>query len=308
MVSAAGGTGSRRDFLRLLAAAPLAAATGQESGRPLFSFAVLADIQFADKDGAGARAYRQSLEKLRAVRALLAGEKLKFVIQLGDFIDEGGANFDRIAPLYRRLPAPRYHVLGNHDFFAGREAVLKRYRLRRPYYEFRAGRWQFVVLDGMHVSVKGGWSESSPNHQAGRRLLAELKRQGAVNANDWNGAADGQQRAWLEGQLRRAAQRHERSVIFCHFPVLPESCRPDHLLWDYRQVLEVLDSAPSAVAYLNGHDHRGGYAERNGVHFLTLAGLVEHSVERALRVVDVHHDRLVVRQAGAKEGQILSAR
>jgi hypothetical protein len=56
---------------------------------------------------------------------------------------------------------------------------------------------------------------------------------------------------------------------------------------------------------MNGHDHDGGYAEHNGVHHLTLAGVVDNGLSRCLRVVDAYADRLVLREPGEKDGQVL---
>jgi hypothetical protein len=93
--------------------------------------------------------------------------------------------------------------------------------------------------------------------------------------------------------------------VFCHFPALAESCRPEHLLWDHREILAILESQSSVAAYLNGHDHRGGYAERNGIHYVTFPGMVEHQAARSCRVVDVYPGRLVIRAAGEAAGQVL---
>ena len=41
---------------------------------------------------------------------------LSFVVHLGDFIDRDFESFDKVVPIYNRLKAPHYHVLGNHDF------------------------------------------------------------------------------------------------------------------------------------------------------------------------------------------------
>ena len=97
-------------------------------------------------------------------------------------------------------------------------------------------------------------------------------------------------------------------MVFCHFPVLARSCCPEHLLWDHPQVLAILESAPSTVAYMNGHDHKGGYAEPDGVHYLAFPAMVEHSAEQSCKVVDVFPDRLIVPTAGNSAGRELKIR
>jgi 3',5'-cyclic AMP phosphodiesterase CpdA len=282
-----------------LVALSLLPACAAAAGRPDFSFAVLADVQYADQDTAGKRDYRGSAAKLESCAAALRGEKVEFTIQLGDLVDRGLDNLERILPFFNRLPGPRYHVLGNHDLSAGREAALQRLGLSHPYYTFEVKGWHFIVLDGMAVSA----------HDAkGREVLARLRSAGAPNAQEWNGGLGEVQIEWLHQRLHDATAVGEHAIVFCHFPALPESSTPEHVLWDYRETLELLESEPATVAYLAGHDHRGGYAERGGVHYLTLRGLVESRPEESCQVVDVYPDRLVMRSAGRRTGRTLPLR
>lgn len=273
--------------------------------RPLFSFGVLADIQYADQDTWGAREYRKSIEKLEHCSTEFGRERLAFVIQLGDLVDGGLANLDRILPVYNRIAAPKHHALGNHDFCAERDVLLKRLGMSAAYYQFSQDRWRFVVLDGMNVSVAGGWRESEEPYREGRELLSALQKERTRNAQTWNGAVGRRQRSWLTEVLGRAVRQNERAIVFCHFPVLAAACRPEHLLWDHREVLAILEAHRCVAAYMCGHDHRGGYAEGNGIHHVTFAGMVEHSAGECCHVVDVYKDRLVVRGAGATAGQTL---
>lgn len=292
---------TRRHFLQ-------SALAGAATPPAPLRFALLADVQYADKPTAGRRDYRQSLEKLRAAAALLAPRQPAFTIHLGDLIDSGDANAAAIAPLYNRLPGRRYLVLGNHDFFGPRSAVLRRFHLKRGFYSFRVSGWRFIVLDGMEVSVRGGWPDDSPQARLAAGMLAGLKQRQAPNAHDWNGAAGPGQRAWLQDTLQQAARRGERSIVFCHFPTLPAACRPDHLLWDHQEVLQILDNSPSVAAYFCGHDHNGGYALSQGVHHVTLPGVVENDLDRCLKVAELSATDLTLSAPGGSLRQILSFR
>ena len=265
---------SRRSFL--------GAAAGLGRADPQFSFGVLADLQYADQDTANGREYRRSLDKLRSASEWFARERLEFVIQLGDLVDKGIDNLDRVLASWESL-APKRHVIGNHDGEIDRAALLKRLKLERGYYQFAAPGWRFLVLDG---------SQSGPE---GARLLEELRASKEPNAQTWNGAIAGEQKEWLRKALQEAWAKGERAIVFCHFPVLPASCRRDHLLWNWREVLEILEAAPSVAAWINGHDHRGGYGVRAGIHFVTLPGVVENHIRDSARVVDVFPGRLVIR-------------
>lgn len=269
------------------------------SQTPEFSFGVVADIQYADRPSAGKRDYRASLGKLETCAGSLRLEKLDFVVHLGDLIDGGLDNLDRVLPVFSRLPGPRYHVLGNHDLSAGRAEVMSRLGLSNPYYNFEVKGWHFIVLDGMQVSA------ADP---AGRQKLAGLRAAGSPNAQEWNGGVGSEQLRWLRARLHDATAVGDRAVVFCHFPVLPESSSPEHVLWDYADVLHILEDEPALAMYMAGHDHRGGYAARNGVHYVTMHGMVESGVGESCRVVDVYADRLVMRSAGQPGGQTLTLR
>ncbi|QOY87701.1 metallophosphoesterase [Paludibaculum fermentans] len=271
--------------------------------QPLFSFGAIADVQYADKDDAIGRQYRVSTAKLAACANLLNRERLEFVVHLGDLIDEGAGNLEVIRKVYGQIQAPRYYVLGNHDFTAGRSTLMSVLGLNRPYYDFSVKGWTFVVLDGMNESVAGGWPEADPHAQAGRATLDALKKAGLSNAQSWNGAVGPAQRRWLQETLARAAGQGNRVIVFSHFPVLAASCRPEHLLWDHEEVLRILEASSATAAYLNGHDHKGGAALHSGIPYVTLPGMVEHAVNESCQVVDVYPDGLVVRQAGAGSGR-----
>jgi len=93
----------RHPLLALLFLAPLAAqnlAQDSEPAQPLLWFGVLADVQYADLDRSGARHYRTSLDRLAACVKDLNQRDLAFVVQLGDFSDDGKDSFDDVLPIW----------------------------------------------------------------------------------------------------------------------------------------------------------------------------------------------------------------
>jgi len=280
--------------LPLLLLAPLLAA-GQ-TAPPRLSFAVLTDIQYGDQPTAGKREYRKSLGKLQqAVDALNGRKDLAFAIQLGDLIDSRAADLDPILTIYNRLAAPQRHVFGNHDFAMQRDTLVRRLGMPGAYYEFAVNGWRFLVLDGMDLSVAdGSRARGTPQRESGQDMFERLRAARAANANDWNGGIGPRQLDWLRDCLKRASGNHERVVLFCHFPVLRESSTPAHLLWNHEAVRQILEAEPSVAAWFNGHDHQGGYAERNGIHYVTFPGMVESGEQNAYSVVKVYADRLEI--------------
>ena len=85
------------------------------AAEPLFRFGAIADCQYCDKTS-GTRKYSDSPRKLHECVAHYNKLDLTFVVHLGDFIDRDFASFDVVGPIFGQLKAPRYHVLGNHDF------------------------------------------------------------------------------------------------------------------------------------------------------------------------------------------------
>ena len=289
----------RRSFV-----AALAAAAAYAQMPPRFSFAVLADIQYADQPPTPKRDYRGSWERLsRAVDAINTASPA-FVIQLGDLVDAGAFNLPRILPIYRSLHARQYHVLGNHDFCLPRAELLERLGLREAWYDFTVHGWRFIVLDGMDLSLSGR-APGTPQHEAAVAMLAALKARNAPNAQDWNGAIGEAQQRWLADVLRQAAEQKQHAIVLCHFPVLAEASTPQHLLWNAPEILTILESSPAVAAYMNGHDHNGGYALGHGIHFVTFPGMVESGIRNSYTLVDVYDDRLELRGSGTAPSRTL---
>ena len=287
----------RQSVLALLFLVPLGA-QDTLSPQPLFSFGVLADVQYADKDRSGDRHYRTSLSRLASCVKILNQKDLVFVVQLGDFIDDGKHSFDDVLPIWKKLKATRRSVIGNHDLPFLRERVFRKLELDSSYYDFAVGKtWRFVVLDGMDVSLYG-YAKDHPKRREATKMLAALKEQKFDNAQRWNGGIGKKQLAWLERVLIDAEQQHQRVVIFCHFPILEKASSSFHLLWNHLTVRKMLTTHECVYAWCNGHDHKGGYAEDAGVHHLTFAGMVEAPEENAFAVVHAFRDQLVIEGIG----------
>ena len=231
-------------------------------------FAVLADIQYGDKDTQGARHFRTSLLRLQDCVADLARRDLAFVVQLGDIVDGHAkdipktiAEQEAVLQILARQPAPVYHVIGNHCLSLGKDRLQQRYGLERFYYDFSvpaAAGWRFVVLDGNDAGY------------------------GVIGA---------EQLAWFRATLEKAATAHERVICFCHFALLQEAAA-HHRMATPEPVLKALDRTGCVVAWFAGHDHAGGYARRNGVHHVTVKGLVEAPEAGAYGLIELHPDHL----------------
>lgn len=176
---------------------------------PLFTFGVIADIQYADLDDGynfqrtSRRFYRTSIDLLRnALRAWsTAAVKPSFVLQLGDLIDgynkPAGASERALAAVLEELGSASvhtHHVWGNHEFYnfsrdwlfgsglnstprggpGGAGGQVYAYSFT-PYPGFT-----FIVLDAYDVALLGR-DESSQEHQEALRLLTHHNKNHDLN-------------------------------------------------------------------------------------------------------------------------------
>ena len=269
--------------------------------KPLFSFGVIADCQYCNVKVSkeAKRQYALSPKKLAKCVEHFNRLDLEFVVHLGDFIDRDLASFDDVVPIYNRLKADHYHVLGNHDFEVNDKAKAKVpsiLGLKERYYQFRRQGYRFIALDGNDVSLHA-YPAEDPRHGQAKAYLAKLPK----GTPTWNGALGQAQLAWLEKNLIEAKRVGEKVILFCHFPVFPKDV---HNLWNAKQVLSVLTRYPHVVAYMNGHNHAGAYGKLAGQHYVTFKGMVD-THETAYAVVHVHRDRLEIKGIGRQQDKKL---
>jgi len=232
------------------------------------AFGVVADIQYGDKEGSVSRDYRGTLQRLERCVSTFNQQRLDFVIQLGDTVDGYPTNtvasakdLGVVLPIFNRLTAPKYHVVGNHCMNVGKETLSQKLGLKSFYYTFTEPSvkgWRFVVLDG---------------NDAGYGVVSD-------------GQLD-----WFRKTLAQARQAGEKVICFCHFPLL-QTAAENNRMDKPEAVLAELDAAGCVVAWIAGHDHAGGYAQRKGVHHITLRGLVEAPGSTAFARFELGADRL----------------
>ena len=235
-----------------------------------FSFGAIADCQYCAGPNRGSRHYASSAGKLKECVAELNKHGLEFVIHLGDFIDRDYSSFDKVLPIYQSLQMPAYHALGNHDFDVADELkgkVVERMGMKSKYYEFSVKDWRFIVLDGNDVSFHA-YPKNSPKYKDAERYYRENK----IRSPRWNGAVGSEQVAWLRKILQKAEKQKEQVAVFCHFPVYPAD---PHNLWNAGEIISMFEEFSCVKAYINGHNHKGKYGQKNGIHYLTLKGMVE---------------------------------
>lgn len=295
-----------------LAAQARNVATPDAAAKPVITFGVVADIQYADRDSRGGRHYRESLGKLEKCVADWNERSLDFAISLGDIIDGNETpestrrDFDSVLEEFAALRAESYHVLGNHCLALGRQNLLRDLILPASYYDFVRDGWRFIVLDSTDISTYG-WPEGHAHHKAAKALL---EKNGELPAfRPWGGALGPGQLAWLTSSLEQASQRGEWVMVFSHIPLLVEASGPQGVLWNAAEVVKLLEKSGRVAAYFGGHHHSGGYFFKNGIHHVTIEGVVESPADgNAYAVVKVYKNKLVIDGTGAVPDRTLKLR
>lgn len=302
---------SRRRFMRSSVMATAAGMTARPHAEPvpvnpddpLFSFGLIADIQYADIPPRGSRYHRESLGKLEACVDVFNGMELAYVIDLGDMIDRDLDSFAPVLSRYEQLQAPWRVALGNHDFTGNdHPGILALLGMDQSYFSWRVHGWRFIVLDGNDISGFA-WPRDSERAQEAARIIEDIDARGGRNGRSYNGGLGARQLTWLWHTLQEAVDAVEPVLVFCHFPIYPDNT---HNLLNTEVLLELLSACPQVVAYFNGHNHRGNYGIYQGIHCVNIHGVVEAEDTNAFATVDVHKGHLMLNGFGRQESRKLN--
>ena len=266
----------------------------------LFSFGLIADPQYADADMRMNRYYRNSLEKIENCVNELNTHDLAFVVTLGDMIDRDYSSYDKILPILKNSKSVVYNVLGNHDFSVDdkyKAEVRRRMGNERGYFVFSVGDFDFIVLDGSEVSSFAS-EKGSKKYKLALALQEELKEAGLKNSASFNGAIGSRQLKWLDKRLKESTKADRKAILFCHFPLLPESGLQ---LYNNLEVLKIINNHQCVVAWISGHNHEGAYHKSGDIHHLTIKGMIETEHTGSYGIMEVYPDKLFLKGYGDQE-------
>ena len=261
---------------------------------PILKIGLITDPQYCDCDPAGNRYFRETLNKLPRAVDTLNQYQVDFVMNLGDMIDRYENSYDSVIQFYHELTMPYYNLLGNHEFSEISEiymdSILQRYEMPYYYYDFSNKNWRFLVLDGTELAEYSRYLHPELADE-GDSLWQQV--QGNVNAQPWNGGISRNQQLWMRSKLQEALDAEQNVILFCHFPVYPDSMRLR--LWNDSIIVSLLEGYPNVVAYINGHEHNGDYGYRNGIHYYTQKAMVDFPDENSFSILEIyaHEIRLI---------------
>ena len=266
---------------------------------------LIADCQYCDCDynKKWDNDYRKSISRLETSVSTFNNSPTQLTFHLGDFIDRNFSSFNTINPIYESLTMPHYHLLGNHDFNVKdslKPQVLDQLQLTNPYYVVNKNDWTFIVLDGTDISLYN--SIDIGNIQRADSIRNYYLNQGRTQALPWNGAIGNAQLDWLDKELTRADKNLKKVIVLCHFPVLPLG---DANLWNDIEVIQTLEKHQSVKAYINGHHHPGNYTIQNGIHYLTLVGMVKSKNHNSFAEIELKRNKIIVKGFGLEPNRVL---
>ena len=250
---------SRRDFLKLGAAVGLGLnGLLSANNKADFSFGIVGDIHYADKDMRINRYYREAIAKLEQCVETFNEHKLPFAVMLGDFIDKApdkNAELEYLKTIrqtFAQYTGDKHFVLGNHDLARLSKAEYLANcgaASQQGYYSSDAGGYHFVILDA-------GFTKDGAAYDAGNFQWKDSNIPAA-------------QQEWLAQDLKNA----KKTMVFVHQNLHDESS-----LYGVKNagvVRRILEKSGNVLAVLQGHDHKGAYAKINGIHYFTLKALVD---------------------------------
>jgi manganese-dependent ADP-ribose/CDP-alcohol diphosphatase len=264
---------------------------------PILKIGLVADPQYADNPAAGKRHYRESLWKLNEAIVTFNTMHVDFVQNLGDIIDKGWENYDSILPVYQNLnpDIENYHLLGNHDFAVDSvhlPKLLETLSMPDYYYSHAKKGWRFIVLDATDYSY---FSNSLHQHDINQIDTYYESTTGKSNNYRWNSAIGKEQQNWLKQELDSARSLKQKVIIFSHMPVRPLNSAEN--LWNNQEIIDIIEQSSNVVAFINGHNHAGDYILKNGIHYITILGMVDTKIN-SYGLLEIYNNRLVLNGYG----------
>lgn len=177
--------------------------------------------------------------------------------------------------------------------------------------------FKIIVLDTYGYSTLG--SENPNDTLKAVNMLQDVNPNADKNSSDglsgtmkrfvsYNGGIDPMQLRWFKNELKHADANLEKVIVCTHVPILPTIAPPSCLLWNYEEMLQVLQASKSVVAVLTGHAHQAGYGvDESGIHHMILDAMLE-SESDAFCIIDVYPDSLHVQGHGSVVSRIMKFR
>ncbi|MBE0636048.1 metallophosphoesterase [Candidatus Bipolaricaulota bacterium] len=210
-------------------------------------------------------------ERLGAFAAAANAWPADVAIELGDFVNgafvmgPGYGDPTRIPGILELgiasiagLNTPMHYVLGNHDLYdLSKSDFLTAVGQDEAYYSFDLGGVHFVILDAEY---------NDPDESDFDHVFMRVKCRIPVD-----------EMAWLADDL---AQTDLPTIVCIHQPLDAQfdANAGGPPVVNNAEVRQVLTDSGQVIAVFQGHDHGNVYTEIDGIHYVTLAAMVDHTV------------------------------
>lgn len=224
------------------------------------------------------------------------------VVSLGDYVNGAfvmGADlgdpariagiFDEAYAMLTTFDGPVHYVVGNHDVYnLSKDQILAVTGTESTYYSYDQGGVHFIILDAQYDKYENDYGH-----------IAWMV-QGLIPTVEMD---------WLKADL---AASDLPTVVFIHQPLDSdfELLAGGPPIANHLAVRETLAADNDVIAVFSGHDHESDYSEIDGIHYLTIAAMVDHDdptpLTWAMVTVDVETGTLVVDGEGIQPDYALS--
>jgi predicted phosphodiesterase len=255
---------SRRAFIRqgaLILAAPMVLgdnAAWAATAPAKLRLGLVTDLHYADKASRGTRFYRETPAKLAESVEQFERDKIDLLIELGDVIDSADSlgvekgYLRRVVKDLKAAPGQHHYVVGNHCVWTlTKPEFLEIVERKETYYSFDAGEYHFVVLDACFRKDGVAYGRKNSVWTDANISPAELE--------------------WLQADLKATTRK---TIAFVH-QRLDLDTVPG--IGNSLKVRKVLEQSGKVLAVLQGHYHMNAYKEIGGIHYCTLAAMIEGS-------------------------------
>ena len=283
-------------ILLILSAVIFSSCIQTNQTKPILKIGLIADPQYQDLPISGERYYGESLWKLAEAIDTMNNNSVDFIQNLGDIINAEWRSYDSIIPVYNKINSgiENYHLLGNHDFSVDSTKmgdVLNKLGMPDYYYSFVKKNWRFIVLDATDYAY---FSNYLHNYNIEKIDAYYAKTESKSNHYDWNSGIGEKQQNWLKEELNSADSLNQKVIVFSHMPIKPERAAS---LWNCVEIVDIIESSPNVVAFVTGHHHDGGYAFENGIHYITISGMVNTEIS-SFAILNIYNDSLILNGFG----------
>jgi hypothetical protein len=156
------------------------------------------------------------------------------------------------------------------------------------------------VLDATDYSY---YSNSLHNHDTNQIDSYYENTIEKSNHYRWNSAIGMEQQKWLEEQLNSAKTLNQKVILFSHLPLRPKG--NIHNLWNDYEIISLIENSSTVVAFINGHNHSGDYIFKNGVHYITIFGMVDTMIS-SYGILEIYQDSLILKGYGNQQQMVLN--